>query len=124
MMLRTAVALEDLLGEPAKVGDLLPAAAMGLLRDCEARLTAYQGLRDALLIRAFSANGSSPGRRDEDNRLLDAAEVGQLIGKSRSWVEHNISELPERIRVGGEGRWSEHEIQRWMLNRPRWNEPA
>jgi predicted DNA-binding transcriptional regulator AlpA len=65
---------------------------------------------------------SGPGRKDDGDRLLDASEVGRLIGKSRGWVEHNVADLPERIRVGGEGRWSERELQRWMVNRPRWSE--
>ena len=108
-------AIEELLENPSKVADL-PAEAARILFVRLATLQAALAvavLPVALPTKAPSQNG---------DRFLDAEEVGRLIGKSRSWIEHNVDQLPPRRRVGGEGRWSEQEIQHWMLHAPRWNE--
>jgi predicted DNA-binding transcriptional regulator AlpA len=52
---------------------------------------------------------------------LDADELGRVIGKSRGWIDHNMCDLPAPLRVGGERRWSEREIQRWIRSCPRWD---
>jgi predicted DNA-binding transcriptional regulator AlpA len=54
------------------------------------------------------------------DRFLNGDEVAAIIGKSRSWVEKNTDALPCRRKVGGEGLWSEREIQRWMKHREPW----
>jgi predicted DNA-binding transcriptional regulator AlpA len=120
MTLRPTPTLDTL--DHEQIGGLTPVEAVALLRDCEARVAFYQGLRDALLIRACAGNSIGAARKDDGDRFLDAAEIGRLIRKSPSWIAHNIDELPERIRIGGEGRWSEREIRRWMASRPRWSE--
>lgn len=56
------------------------------------------------------------------DRFLNVAEVAERIGKSRSWVQKNHGELPSRRRVGGEGLWSEREIEAWIRHRPTWGD--
>jgi predicted DNA-binding transcriptional regulator AlpA len=104
----------DLLEDPSRVAELPEEAARTLF----VRVAALQAALTAALLPAPSSNK----QRQDGDRFLDAAEVATVIGKSRSWVEHNVDILPERRRVGGEGRWSEREIQRWMQNAPRWRD--
>lgn len=115
--------LEDLVADLGLIGNLPPAAARDLLRDAETRIAQYYAVRDALLIRAVVGNGAALERKRSDgDRLLSITEVAKRIDKSRSWVEANLGELPEPLRVGGERRWSEREVEGWMARRPRWSE--
>jgi predicted DNA-binding transcriptional regulator AlpA len=108
-------AIEELLDNPSRVADLPTEAARALF----VRLA---GLQAALTVAVLPASAPEKSPSQKGDRFLDAEEVDAMIGKSRSWVEHNVDELPERRRVGGEGRWSEREIQRWMQNRPHWDD--
>jgi predicted DNA-binding transcriptional regulator AlpA len=109
-----APTFEDLLADPSRVHELPLAAARTLF----VRLAALQ----ATLTTAILPVTPIEKRTSTTDKFLDAAEVGAMIGKSRSWVEHHVGDLPERRRVGGEGRWSEREIQHWMQNCPTWSE--
>jgi predicted DNA-binding transcriptional regulator AlpA len=111
---RATPSFEDLLANPSRAAELPAAAA----RELFVRLAAVQAALTTALLPAQSPEKSS----ENGDRFLDAAEVGVRIGKSRSWVEHHVEELPERRRVGGEGRWSERELERWMASRPRWGD--
>lgn len=108
-------AIEELLENPSRVADL-PAEAARLLF---VRLAALQA---ALTVAVLPATTPDRSPSQNGDRFLDAEEVGALVGKSRSWIEHHVDELPERRRVGGEGRWSEREIRRWMEHCPRWSD--
>jgi predicted DNA-binding transcriptional regulator AlpA len=44
-----------------------------------------------------------------------------ISGTEPAWVEKNTEALPKRRKVGGEGKWSEHEIQQWMKHRESWD---
>jgi hypothetical protein len=106
--------IRELLEDPSRVAELPREAVLALYT----RMAALQAALTAALLPP-----ASPEKPQQDgDRFLDAAGVGTVIGKSRSWVEHNVEILPERRRVGGEGRWSEREIQGWMKNAPRWSE--
>jgi predicted DNA-binding transcriptional regulator AlpA len=107
--------LDDLAAHPERAAELPPETvaalhyrAVRVLMALEAPLLARSGRVD----RAAEPNGS--------DRFLDAEQVGVLIGKSKSWVEKHPEELPKRRRVGGEGKWSEREIQQWMKHRETW----
>jgi predicted DNA-binding transcriptional regulator AlpA len=110
----SAPTLDDLLSDPSRVRELPPAAA----RELFVRLATLQ----AALTTAILPSVSFEKRTPTVDRFLDAAEVGEMIGKSRSWVEHHVVELPERRRVGGEGRWSQREVEAWMHRCPSWSE--
>ena len=104
----------ELLEDPMRVTELAPGASRSLV----VRLAALQA---ALTVALLPSPQQAKPSRDGD-RFLNAGEVGTMIGKSRSWVEHNHAELPARRRVGGEALWLASEIGRWMVNRPRWDE--
>lgn len=116
MSLRALPSLDELLRDPARAAELPVDAARALY----ARASALTG---ALLVRSMAADPAENGRpHASGDRLLGPADVAARIGKSRSWVEKNTDELPPRRRVGGEGRWSESEIEAWIRSRPRWRE--
>lgn len=52
-------------------------------------------------------------------QYLDHAAVAELLGVSKSWVEHNLEELPPRRRFGNRQRWLRSEIVTWMRTRPK-----
>jgi predicted DNA-binding transcriptional regulator AlpA len=107
--------IRELLEDPSRVADLPAEVARALF----VRVAALQAALTVTVVPASTPDDSPTYHGD---RLLDAEQVGRLLGKSRSWVDHHVEDLPPRRRVGGEGRWSEKEIQRWIQNAPRWNE--
>jgi predicted DNA-binding transcriptional regulator AlpA len=115
--LRTMPTLDEL--DPSK------AAALPI-EIIEALLVKHALVGNVLLAALVSAHANdtpSPmntGANGSD-RFLDVGEVGTMIGKSRSWVEKNTEALPKRRKVGGEGKWSEREIQQWMKHRETWD---
>jgi predicted DNA-binding transcriptional regulator AlpA len=112
--LRATPSFEDLLANPSRAAELPAAAA----RELFVRLAAVQAALTTALLPAQSPEQSSSWNGD---RFLDATEVGAIIGKSKSWVEKNTGSLPARRKVGGEGKWSEREIQTWMKHREPWD---
>jgi predicted DNA-binding transcriptional regulator AlpA len=109
--LRVVPTLDELATDPAKAVMLTPEVAKALL-------VKVAGLHVVLLISALTTT-PTPSANGTD-RFLDAADVGAMIGKSKSWVEKNTESLPKRRKVGGEGKWSEREIQAWMRHRETW----
>jgi predicted DNA-binding transcriptional regulator AlpA len=106
--------IHELLENPSRVAELPPEAARILF----VRLAALQA---ALTVAILPASASEKSRsQNGGDRFLDATEVGVVIGKSRSWIEKNTDVLPKRKKVGGEGKWSEREIQMWMRHREAW----
>ena len=53
-----------------------------------------------------------------ERAVLDAAEVGRVIGASRTSVYalHGREEMPAPIRVGRGLRWAKAEIEAWLLH--------
>lgn len=54
------------------------------------------------------------------DRALSAAQVAELIGMSKSWVEHHHDELPLRRSIAGTPRWLLSDIETWLKNRARY----
>ena len=109
---RSIPSLDELAADPEKV-DALPVDVVKRL------LVKHATVGAALSGRLLGVAEREPYTNGPD-RFLDAEHVGTMIGKSRSWVEHHLKELPPRRKVGGEGVWSEREIQIWMRHREPW----
>jgi len=110
--LQTLPSLDELAADPSKVNVLAVEVVKQLL-------VRHATLGEVLLARLIAV--PTPERKpDGTDRFLDASAVGAMIGKSRSWVEKHPEVLPKRRRVGGEGKWSEREIQQWMKYRETW----
>jgi predicted DNA-binding transcriptional regulator AlpA len=110
--LYTVPTLDELAADPVRVATLPTDTAKVLLAK-------VAGLHALLLTSAMAAPPSSS--INAADRFLNASEVGAMIGKSVSWVEKHVDELPKRRRVGGEGVWSEREVQAWMRRRETWD---
>jgi hypothetical protein len=83
--------LDELAAHPEMVAELSAETAAALyskVRHTEAALLAR-----LLLERPTPATGNGA------DRFLDAAAVGVMIGKSRSWVEKHPEDLPKRRKV-------------------------
>jgi len=112
--LRVVARLDDLAREPARARDLS-------LEDLCALYTQAATVH-AILIAALHTHQQIhvPAARAGD-RLLGPQEVADRIGKSRSWVQKHAADLPPRRRIGGEGLWSERELDAWLRTRPPWD---
>ena len=100
-----------------------PSMATALpLEVVEQLLVKHNAAGQALLARLLAARAQNGApARNETDRFLDAGQVGAMIGKSKSWIEKNPEGLPKRLKVGGEAKWSERELQAWMKRREPWD---
>lgn len=53
-------------------------------------------------------------------RMLDAADVAQRVGRSLRWVTDHLKILPPRRDLGGSPMWREADIEEWIRARPRY----
>lgn len=112
---RSVPTLDELAAHPERATEL-PA---GVARQLYVQVAA---LKAALAATLLASPVAAPVRPPHGDRFVGPAEVAVKIGKSRSWVEKHAAELPPRRRVGGEGLWSERELEAWIRARPRWGE--
>jgi predicted DNA-binding transcriptional regulator AlpA len=114
---RAVPSLDELALHPEQAAEL----SVDVVLSLHARaVRALMALEAPLL--AVRANGrAASSEPNAGDRFLDAVQVGAMIGKSKSWVEKNTEALPKRRKVGGEGMWSEREIQTWMKHRETWD---
>ena len=113
MNVRGLPSLDELAAHPERVTDLPPEVVKRLL-------VRHAAVGELLLARLIETLVIEP--KNGADRFLDAADVATIIGKSISWIDHNLDELPAPRRLGGERKWSERELLRWMQNRPRWDD--
>jgi predicted DNA-binding transcriptional regulator AlpA len=112
--LRAVPTLDELAADPGKAEELPPGEASLLF-------VKVRNLEAVLLARMIASREAAAEHNGAGDRFLDAAALGALIGKSKSWVEKHTEELPKRRKVGGEGMWSEREVQTWMKHRETWD---
>jgi hypothetical protein len=115
--LRTLPTLDELAAEPGKV-DALPVEAVKRL------LVRNRAVGEALLARLISEPAGEPKSNgmEGDDRLIGAAAVGEMIGRSRSWVEHHLDKLPPRLSLIGEPVWLKRDVERWIKGLPKYGE--
>jgi predicted DNA-binding transcriptional regulator AlpA len=111
--------LAELLEHPEHAVKLPASVVTSLLGSVEVQLARHQRLRDILLIRAAIGIGErADGSGASEDRLLDARGLANVLGVSKSWVDHNADELPSPVRVGARPRWRLADVHRWMRSRP------
>ena len=98
-----------------------PAKAEALSGNVVKHLLVKHAKVGEVLLTRLIAEPSAQSQTNGLDRFLDAREVGEVIGKSRSWVEKNTKSLPKRRKVGAAGMWSEREIQTWIKHREPWD---
>lgn len=110
-MMMAVPTLDELARDPGRAADLP--------RPLATELT----LRALGVVAALAAvGGNEPAAQDPQppaEQYLDAAQVADLLGVSKSWVEHNLDELPQRRRFGNRLRWLRSELVTWMRTRPK-----
>lgn len=106
--------LDELSREPGRAAELprhlateLTLKALGVV----AALASVGGSEPQAWVQSRSA--------EPEEQYLDHAAVAELLGVSKSWVEHNLEELPPRRRFGNRQRWLRSEIVTWMRTRPK-----
>lgn len=112
MGLASVPTLDELAHEPGR--------AAGLPRPVATELTLKAlGVVAALAAIGHAAAPAAPVPPREEEQYLDHAGVAALLGVSKSWVEHNLEELPPRRRFGNRQRWLRSEMVTWMRTRPK-----
>ena len=104
--------LDEVAAHPEQAALLQRAAVLALHARAVRALAALEG---PLLAQI---NESADRGCEPEARLLDARAVAQLLGVSKSWVDHHLAELPRPIRIGSRARWRQVDIERWLRTRP------
>jgi predicted DNA-binding transcriptional regulator AlpA len=112
--LKVVVSLDDLASQPDR------ACALGA---DDARRLFSRAMVTVAALSAALQNDQQRAPFREGSGLLRVDDVAQRIGMSRSWVQKHTRDLPPRVRVGGEARWREGDIDAWIRTRPRWEDP-
>lgn len=50
----------------------------------------------------------------KDDRLLTVEEVCQVLNVNPHWLYHNVKKLPFARKIGGNLRFSNNDLQRWI----------
>jgi predicted DNA-binding transcriptional regulator AlpA len=94
----------------AKVAPQEAPALIGELRRLEATV-------EAKMISALAANGQPEGPAGPaEDRLLDIRTAAAKLGMSRDWL-YRHKNLPFRVPVGRQLKFSERGIERWIKQR-------
>ena len=115
MTLTALPSLDELAAQPERAAELPVEAAAALKRECEVLIVQYQGLRDALFLRAFACNGASQRAALFD----DIDEASRLVGRAADWIYRHHRELPFVIQEGRGRRlrFSRSAITRYLKER-------
>jgi excisionase family DNA binding protein len=52
----------------------------------------------------------------KDDRLLDIDELCKVLNVQKAWVYHNVKKLPFVRKIGGNLRFSNNDLQRWIAS--------
>jgi hypothetical protein len=117
--LRAVPSLKELKPHPERAAELPLPTAAALLSACTEEIADLVKLRDTLRLRL--ASGFAP-KGDDGDRLICAEQVGGMLGRSKSWVDHHLADLPPRKSLLGEPMWLSSDIEKWMKNLPPYGE--
>jgi hypothetical protein len=102
--------LDDIARDATIVARLTPEQAEGLAPQCAAVLAAVTTRASQRLVPMA------------DDRVIDSGEFAALLGKSRSWVEHHLADLPPRVTVLGSPGWLLSAATRFLKHLGRYGE--
>jgi hypothetical protein len=119
--LRSVPTLDELGADPTKTAVLPVEVASAMLRQCAAKIAAYQALSEALRIR-IAASGAA--HHHDGEQLVGAEEVARMLGRGKSWVEHHLDELPPRRSLLGQPVWIRRDVERWIVRLPTYGTPC
>jgi predicted DNA-binding transcriptional regulator AlpA len=110
--------LDEMAAHPDRVAGLPAGVVAILLPTCAAAITRYEALREVLRLRIAMA--AAQANVDEGERLLGTEEIGRMVGRSKSWVEHHTADLPPRRSLLGQPVWLKRDIDKWIKALPRY----
>ena len=103
--------LEDLVADPGKVSDI-PPEAVHEMRGELARLDSL--LQERLFLANRIGDTERPGAGD---RLLNVQEAAEKLSLSEDYLYRHSDKLPFTVRIGGQLRFSEAGIERYIRQR-------
>ncbi|HEY2775409.1 MAG TPA: hypothetical protein VGK20_15305 [Candidatus Binatia bacterium] len=78
----------------------------------------------AAVMAVLQQRSLAPITRPAEDRFISAEEVGKIINKSKSWVEHHHNDLPPRRNLAGNPGWLLSEVEALVKNAPRYGRAA
>lgn len=118
---RSVPSLDELVAEPATAAELPAGAAVAMLKRCNEVLAAHEALREALRARIASAATAAGNGKPA---LLSTEDVARLLGRSKSWVEHHLDDLPPRCTLLGAPVWHRRVIEEWVESLPEYGDTS
>jgi hypothetical protein len=112
-----APTLDDLRSDPARVAALPAEAAAALLAQLSVEIAGYETLREALRLRTVAA---ATAHADDGEQLIGAEEFARILGRSKSWVEQHLDDLPPRRSLLGSPVWVKGDVERWIKALPKY----
>jgi hypothetical protein len=107
--------LDELAADPEKL-ESLPAEAVRAL------LVKHAVVGQVLLTRLLAPE---PKTNRASQQLVGAAEVADMLGRGKSWVEHHLDDLPPRRSLCGQPVWLKCDVEAWMKHLPKYGaEPS
>ena len=107
-----SVNLDDIARDPRSASALSIEEANDLLLVC------------ASVMAVLRERAAIPVARHGIDRLIDAAEVGELLVRSKRWVEDHLEDLPERRSLSGSPFWLLSEIEQHIRETPLYGRAA
>jgi predicted DNA-binding transcriptional regulator AlpA len=110
--LRAMPTLDELAANPAKASTL-PAEIVKEL------VVKHAAVGEVLLARLIVAEPKPNGDSGGDG-IVGSDEVGRMLGRSRSWIEHHLDDLPPRRSLLGAPVWLRRDVEAWIKNLPKY----
>jgi hypothetical protein len=104
--------LDELLADPAKAATL-PAEIVKQL------IVRHAAVGEVLLTRLIMAEPKPNGDLGGEV-LVGTEEVGRMLGRSKSWIEQHVDELPPRRSLLGSPVWARTDVERWIKGLPKY----
>jgi hypothetical protein len=113
--LRQLPTLDELATHPELATELRADAVLLLHARAVRALVALEG---PLLVGGHTKSSPVANGNGQGEQLLGAEQVGQMLGRGKSWVEHHLDSLPRRRSLLGEPMWLKSDVARWIEGRP------
>jgi hypothetical protein len=111
-----SVHLDELAADLAKVATLP-------LETVKQLVVKHAAVGEVLLARLIMAE-PKPNRDSAGEMVVGTAEVAEMIGRGKSWVEHHLDDLPPRRSLLGSPVWLKRDVERWIRSLPEYGTDA
>lgn len=107
------IAIDALLREPTRVGEVPLDSIPGLMHAIRAEEGRLAALRDALVARVLEAG--SGGGDGKGERLIGIDEAAERLDTTPDWLRRNAGTLPFTVRLSpGQVRFAVRGLDRWI----------